>query len=122
MVLSIRPGSKTHICNGSEQSRKVSQIGLLLFLGTEIRLPGKRSPHEYPGTAHRLHRLGFNAMKAAVLHQYDTSLGNPDFVTLDEVPEPQIQTDTDVIVRIGGAGVCRTDLHVIEGIWRQKVD
>src|SRR5262249_7784999 len=60
--------------------------------------------------------------KAAVLHQYDTSLGNPDFVTLDEVPEPEIKKDTDVIVRIGGAGVCRTDLHVIEGIWRQKVD
>jgi NAD+-dependent secondary alcohol dehydrogenase Adh1 len=24
-------------------------------------------------------------------------------------------------VRIGGAGVCRTDLHIIEGIWRDKV-
>jgi NAD+-dependent secondary alcohol dehydrogenase Adh1 len=61
-------------------------------------------------------------MKAAVLHQYDTSLANPDFVTFEEVPEPEVQTDSDVIVRIGGAGVCRTDLHVIEGIWRQKVD
>jgi len=28
----------------------------------------------------------------------------------------------DVIVRIGGAGVCRTDLHIVEGIWRSKVD
>lgn len=27
-----------------------------------------------------------------------------------------------MLVRVGGAGVCRTDLHVIEGIWRQKVD
>jgi NAD+-dependent secondary alcohol dehydrogenase Adh1 len=61
-------------------------------------------------------------MKAAVLHQYDTSLANSEFVTFEEVPEPEIQTDSDVIVRIGGAGVCRTDLHVIEGIWRQKVD
>ena len=61
-------------------------------------------------------------MKAAVLHQYDTTLNNTDFVALEEVAEPKIQSDTDVIVRIGGAGVCRTDLHVIEGIWRQKVE
>ena len=61
-------------------------------------------------------------MKAAVLHQYDTSLTKPEFVIFEEVPEPKILKETDVIVRIGGAGVCRTDLHVIEGIWRQKVD
>jgi len=61
-------------------------------------------------------------MKAAVLHEYDTSLANPDFVILEEVEEPKLARSTDVIVRIGGAGVCRTDLHVIEGIWRQKVD
>ena len=61
-------------------------------------------------------------MKAAVLHQYDTTLTNPEFVTLEEVPEPKIQKGTDVIIRIGGAGVCRTDLHVIEGIWREKTN
>ncbi|HET6987628.1 MAG TPA: NAD(P)-dependent alcohol dehydrogenase, partial [Kribbella sp.] len=26
----------------------------------------------------------------------------------------------DVIVRIGGAGVCRTDLHILEGQWAEK--
>ena len=61
-------------------------------------------------------------MKAAVLHEYDTKLTNPEFVVLEEVPEPKIQKSTDVIVRIGGAGVCRTDLHVIEGIWREKTN
>jgi len=61
-------------------------------------------------------------MKAAVLHQYDTKLSNPEYVTLEDVPEPKIQNPTDVIVRIGGAGVCRTDLHIVEGIWREKVD
>ena len=60
-------------------------------------------------------------MKAAVLHQYDATLTKPDFVVSEEVPEPKIEKQTDVIVRVGGAGVCRTDLHVIEGIWRQKV-
>src|SRR5690606_35210375 len=28
---------------------------------------------------------------------------------------------TDVIVKIGGAGVCRTDLHLIEGVWAETL-
>jgi NAD+-dependent secondary alcohol dehydrogenase Adh1 len=61
-------------------------------------------------------------MKAALLHNYDTTLDSPHYVQLEEVPEPKLVNDTDVLVRIGGAGVCRTDLHVIEGVWREKVD
>jgi NAD+-dependent secondary alcohol dehydrogenase Adh1 len=60
-------------------------------------------------------------MKAAVLNSYDESLSRPEFVSYQEVPNPKIETPTDVIVRVGGAGVCRTDLHVIEGLWRPKV-
>jgi NAD+-dependent secondary alcohol dehydrogenase Adh1 len=55
-------------------------------------------------------------MRAARLHAYDQPL------QLDTVPEPQIQGHHDVIVRIGGAGLCRTDLHIIEGIWQNKVE
>jgi NAD+-dependent secondary alcohol dehydrogenase Adh1 len=36
---------------------------------------------------------------------------------VDEVPEPKINDPFGVIVRIGGAGVCRTDLHIIDGQW-----
>src|SRR5258707_6771180 len=36
---------------------------------------------------------------------------------IDEVPDPKISGPLDVIVRIGGAGVCRTDLHIMEGQW-----
>ncbi len=61
-------------------------------------------------------------MKAAVLHAYDTTLTQKQFVSYETVPDPVIEKPTDVIVRIGGAGVCRTDLHIVEGIWRQKVD
>ena len=61
-------------------------------------------------------------MKAAVLHAYDESLSGHSFVKYEEVPDPQIERPTDVVVRIGGAGVCRTDLHIVEGIWRSKVD
>src|SRR5258708_3808414 len=61
-------------------------------------------------------------VKAAVLHEYDESLSRDEFVRYEEVADPKIGRPTDVIVRIGGAGVCRTDLHVVEGIWRSKVD
>jgi len=60
-------------------------------------------------------------MKAAVLTSYDTSLSRPDFVVYQDVPEPKIAGPSDIIVRVGGAGVCRTDLHVIEGLWRDRV-
>ncbi len=61
-------------------------------------------------------------MKAAVLHNFDETLSGADFVRYEDVPDPRIGKPTDVIVRIGGAGVCRTDLHIVEGIWRSKVD
>ncbi len=61
-------------------------------------------------------------MKAAVLHQYDEKLSGKEFVHYEDVADPKIERPTDVIVRIGGAGVCRTDLHIVEGIWRSKVD
>ena len=53
-------------------------------------------------------------MKAVQLEAYDST------PVLHDVPDPQIKGPLDVIVRIGGAGVCRTDLHVIEGQWEQK--
>ena len=61
-------------------------------------------------------------MKAAVLHAYDEKLTGKEFVKYEDVADPKINRPSDVIVRIGGAGVCRTDLHIVEGIWRSKVD
>ena len=56
-------------------------------------------------------------MKAARLHSYEE-----DHLHLDDVPDPQLQGAHDVIVRVGAAGLCRTDLHIIEGVWRGTVD
>src|ERR1700680_3926932 len=53
-------------------------------------------------------------MKAVRLHQYQ------EHPTVEEVAEPKITGPLDVIVRIGGAGLCRTDLHIIEGQWKEK--
>lgn len=55
-----------------------------------------------------------NAVKALRVHAYNES------ATLDEVEEPKLSGPLDVIVEIGGAGLCRTDLHIIEGQWAQK--
>ena len=53
-------------------------------------------------------------MKAVRLHQYQ------QLPKIEEVDEPKITGPLDVIVRIGGAGLCRTDLHIIEGQWIEK--
>jgi NAD+-dependent secondary alcohol dehydrogenase Adh1 len=61
-------------------------------------------------------------MKAAVLHAYDETLTSKEFVKFQDVPDVKAMKPLDVVVRIGGAGVCRTDLHIVEGIWRNKVE
>jgi NAD+-dependent secondary alcohol dehydrogenase Adh1 len=53
-------------------------------------------------------------MKAARLHQYH------DPLHVEELDEPKVTGPHDVIVRIGGAGLCRTDLHIQEGQWAEK--
>lgn len=34
---------------------------------------------------------------------------------LEEVPRPSIESGADLLVRVSGAGVCRTDLHILDG-------
>lgn len=53
-------------------------------------------------------------MKAVRVHKYDAP------PTVDDVPEPAVSGPYDVLVEIGAAGLCRTDLHVIEGQWADK--
>src|SRR3954453_12169714 len=53
-------------------------------------------------------------MKAARLHAYREAL------KLGEIDEPTADGPLDVIVRIGAAGLCRTDLHIEEGQWAEK--
>ncbi|MQA11230.1 MAG: alcohol dehydrogenase catalytic domain-containing protein [Pseudonocardiaceae bacterium] len=53
-------------------------------------------------------------MKAVRLHSYHKE------PAVEEVPEPEASGPFDVVVKIGGAGVCRTDLHIIEEQWAEK--
>jgi NAD+-dependent secondary alcohol dehydrogenase Adh1 len=54
-------------------------------------------------------------MKAVRLHGYHQQ------PVVEDVPEPNVKGPLDVVVKIGGAGVCRTDLHIIEGQWAQAM-
>jgi NAD+-dependent secondary alcohol dehydrogenase Adh1 len=55
-------------------------------------------------------------VKAVRIHKFH------DTPVIDEVPEPRVTSPFDVIVKIGGAGVCRTDLHIIEGQWDSRMN
>jgi NAD+-dependent secondary alcohol dehydrogenase Adh1 len=52
-------------------------------------------------------------VKAVRVHEY----GKPP--SIDEIPEPTLQGPLDVLVHVDAAGVCRTDLHIIEGQWAE---
>ena len=61
-------------------------------------------------------------MKAARLHAYQEPAGI-DYgksLEVEEVDEPTASGPHDVVVRIDGAGLCRTDLHIVEGQWRSR--
>jgi NAD+-dependent secondary alcohol dehydrogenase Adh1 len=49
-------------------------------------------------------------VKAALMRAYHEPL------ELVERPVPEISRHTEVLVRVGGAGVCATDLHAIDGL------
>ncbi|MQA03374.1 MAG: alcohol dehydrogenase catalytic domain-containing protein [Streptosporangiales bacterium] len=53
-------------------------------------------------------------MKAVRLHEYHRQ------PVVEDVPEPKALEPFDVVVKVGGAGVCRTDLHIIEEQWAEK--
>ncbi|MEV4646678.1 NAD(P)-dependent alcohol dehydrogenase [Saccharopolyspora sp. NPDC049357] len=47
-------------------------------------------------------------------------VGYHEPMRLTEVPVPEVSGPHDVVVKIGGAGVCRTDIHILEGQWAEK--
>jgi NAD+-dependent secondary alcohol dehydrogenase Adh1 len=47
-------------------------------------------------------------------------VGYGERLRMADVPVPEIAGPYDVIVKIGGAGVCRTDIHILEGQWAEK--
>jgi NAD+-dependent secondary alcohol dehydrogenase Adh1 len=55
-----------------------------------------------------------STMRAAQVVGYHRNL------EMTEVAMPEPTGPFDVVVKIGGAGVCRTDLHILDGQWAEK--
>src|SRR2546430_15447476 len=53
-------------------------------------------------------------MQAARLFTYDKPL------RLVDVETPVLKNPADVLVRVTGPEVCHTDLHIGEGVWKEK--
>src|SRR5919205_592108 len=68
-----------------------------------------------PGSALVSARSMEVAVKAVRVHEYHAD------PRVDDIAEPKIEGPLDVIVKIGGAGVCRTDLHIMEGQWAERM-
>ncbi len=51
-------------------------------------------------------------MKAMVLHTPDKIENNP--LKFEDVPVPEVQ-ENEILIRVNVCGVCRTDLHTVEG-------
>lgn len=54
-------------------------------------------------------------MKAIRVHSYG------QLPQVDDVPEPAASGPDDVVVKIGAAGLCRTDLHIIDGWFAEAI-
>ncbi len=59
-------------------------------------------------------------MKAARLYEYDAAMAVD--LKIENVAPPTINKPDEVIVKVGAAGLCRTDLHIIEGVWKDIMD
>lgn len=59
-------------------------------------------------------------MKAARLYEYDPAMNVE--LKIEDVAEPTVNSADQVIVKVGAAGLCRTDLHIIEGVWKDIMD
>lgn len=59
-------------------------------------------------------------MRAALLYDYDPQMNVE--LKIEDVKAPTINKPDEVVVKVGAAGLCRTDLHIIEGVWKNIMD
>lgn len=59
-------------------------------------------------------------MKSARLYEYDPDVNVQ--LKIEDVPAPTINSPDEVVVKVGAAGLCRTDLHIMEGVWKDAMD
>src|SRR5690242_14703318 len=104
----VRPGPLTRSCRARDEGPQVR--------GPKAGARG-RSPRDTPGAPEKAEDEGsrpavtrrrYLAMKALVYH-------GPGERSWEEVPDPQVLADTDVIVGVDTVTICGTDLHILKG-------
>ncbi|HET6717264.1 MAG TPA: alcohol dehydrogenase catalytic domain-containing protein, partial [Nitrososphaeraceae archaeon] len=58
---------------------------------------------------------GEGNISAARIHEYSSPL------VIEDVQKPIISTPEGVLLKVGAAGLCHSDLHLISGHWRQAL-
>ena len=102
---------RLYVGDGSLVPRTLSVNPSLTIMALATRLAEhlEADSNGYLGIERRRRRRR-SRMKAALLREYHQPL------ELVERPEPEPDGSRSVVVRIGGAGVCATDLHAIDGL------
>jgi propanol-preferring alcohol dehydrogenase len=59
--------------------------------------------------------MSAETMLSARIHEYQKPL------VVERIPKPQIVSGEAVLIRIGGAGLCHSDLHLINGEWKDAI-
>ena len=52
---------------------------------------------------------------SARIHEYQRPL------SIDDIPKPRISTGEQVLVKVSAAGLCHSDLHLINGQWKDII-
>ncbi len=52
---------------------------------------------------------------SARIHEYQRPL------SIDDIPKPRISTGEQVLVKVATAGLCHSDLHLINGQWKDII-
>ena len=56
-----------------------------------------------------------NGIQAARIHKYRSPL------LIEDVQKPSVASPEGVLVRVGAAGLCHSDLHLINGDWQKSL-
>jgi alcohol dehydrogenase, propanol-preferring len=56
-----------------------------------------------------------NTIRSARIHEYQKPL------SIDNTPKPRISTGEQVLVKVAAAGLCHSDLHLINGQWKDII-
>jgi alcohol dehydrogenase, propanol-preferring len=65
--------------------------------------------------SNKAHNASDETILSARIHEYQKPL------TVDSIPKPMLTSGEQVLVKVGAAGLCHSDLHLINGEWKDVI-